>query len=75
MKKIYHLLAVAILTVSPIIATAQEPSAAPVGTGAMQSSQTGRTKNWQNWVFAGTALVTVAMGITFIVLNQGSHAH
>lgn len=45
------------------------------GMAALQSSQTGRKSRWQNWVFAGGALVAAGIGITFIVLNQGSHSH
>ncbi len=71
MRRIRSVVAVVILTASPMVATAQESS----GSAAIQSSEAGRKMSWQNWVFAGTALVAAAIGITFIALNQGSHAH
>ena len=64
------MLAVAILTALPMIATAQEPATA--GTGAIASSQMGRKTHWQNWVFAGASIAIVAVGITCIALSQGS---
>lgn len=67
MKQILLLL----LFVLPKIAPAQEGEA-PSASAALQS--TGRASNWKNWVYAGAALSAAAVGITFIVLNQGAEA-
>lgn len=67
MKRILLLILLAL----PRIAPAQEGEAPP-GTAALES--TGRTSNWKNWVYAGAALGAAAIGMTFIILNQGSEA-
>lgn len=48
----------------------------PQGTGfAAASSADATTSNWQNWVFAGSALVTAATGVVIISTNTGSFNH
>jgi len=44
------------------------------GAGAASSAQA-TTGNWQNWVFAGSALVTAAVGVVIISTNTGTFGH
>ena len=44
------------------------------GTAAAKSSQKGRNTSWQNWVFAGTALVLAAAGIIAVTANGGENS-
>ncbi len=45
-----------------------------IGTAAAKSSQAGRTTSWQNWVFAGTALVLATIGIVVVTINSGKNS-
>lgn len=49
--------------------------AEPTAPAAVDASDTAKTSNWQNWVFAGSAALTVTAGILLVSLNTGSHAH
>lgn len=40
---------------------------------AIYSGQTARATNWQNWVFAGGALIAAAIGCALVAINTGSH--
>lgn len=42
---------------------------------AAASSAQATTGNWQNWVFAGSALVTAVVGVVIISTNTGSFGH
>lgn len=44
------------------------------GTAAAKSSQKGRSTSWQNWVFAGTALVLAAVGVFVVSTNSGENS-
>jgi hypothetical protein len=44
------------------------------GTAAAKSSQKGRSTSWQNWVFAGAALVLAAAGIIAVTVNGGENS-
>ena len=46
-----------------------------VGAGAVVASQTSSSNNWQNWVFASSALISAAIGIVIVSLNPGSTSH
>lgn len=64
---------ISFLTIFVMFATpalfAQETGAAAVDSAEVASS------NWQNWVFAGSALVTAAIGVVIISTNTGSFGH
>lgn len=60
-----------LLLALPRIAIGQEGEEPPAA-ATLQS--TGRASNWKNWVYAGAALGAAAVGITFIILNQGTEA-
>lgn len=60
-------------------ATGVTPSINPsqyqaTGTAAAKSSQRGRSTSWQNWVFAGAALVLAAAGIIAVTVNGGENS-
>ena len=46
-----------------------------VGYAAATSAAAPQRSDWQNWVFAGSALLTVAAGIIIISLNSGTNEH
>lgn len=52
---------------------------AQTGTAAANSSSVAKGNNWQNWVFATSALVTAAVSIFVVSMNSGSssqgHSH
>ncbi len=72
MKRSVCLLAASFMIALPPIAIAQEGEESPQAALAALES-TGRVSQWQNWVFAGGALAAAAIGMTFIILNQGTH--
>jgi phosphotransferase system glucose/maltose/N-acetylglucosamine-specific IIC component len=41
-------------------------------TAAAQSSHTARQTSWQNWVFAGGALLAAAIGVAVVAINTGT---
>lgn len=41
------------------------------GGGAANSSSTAQGNNWQNWAFAGSAIVTAAIGVFVVTMNNG----
>lgn len=41
------------------------------GSAAAVSTNTARNTSWQNWIFAGTALVIAAVGVIAIAVNHG----
>ncbi len=45
------------------------------GAAAGDSIQAAQSSNWQNWVFAGSALVTATVGVVIISLNSGTTSH
>ncbi len=45
------------------------------GIGAENSTYAGKSSSWQNWVFAGSALVTATVGVVVISLNTGGYSH
>ncbi len=49
-------------------------SAQETGCGAACGTQTS-TGDWQNWVFAGSALVAVIVGVVIISTNTGHFGH
>lgn len=46
-----------------------------VGYAAASSAEAPKKSDWQNWVFAGSALLTVAAGVVIISLNSGTNKH
>lgn len=44
---------------------------AQTGGGAASSSTTAKGNNWQNWAFAGSAIVTAAIGVFVVTMNNG----
>ena len=48
---------------------AQETGAAAVDYAELTKS------HWQNWVFAGSALVTAAIGVVIVSTNTGNFGH
>lgn len=57
-----------------ILSTTATLSAQETGTAAASSAETA-SSNWQNWVFAGSALVTAAAGVVIIAMSSGSTSH
>ena len=62
--------------------SAEETGSAPetesnqeVGYAAASSAEAPQRRDWQNWVFAGSALLTVAAGVVIISLNSGTNNH
>ncbi|MBM3184178.1 MAG: hypothetical protein FJZ64_02605 [Chlamydiae bacterium] len=51
-------------------ATAQE-----TGEAAAIAAETTKESNWQNWVFAGSALVTATIGVVIISVSSGTTSH
>jgi hypothetical protein len=60
---------------SPATTVVSDKPIAATGSTAAVSSQTGRQTSWQNWVFAGAALVIAAVGIAIVSINKGEEAH
>lgn len=50
-------------------------SAQETGAAAASSTEVSKSSHWQNWVFAGSALVTAAVGVVIISLNTGGYGH
>jgi hypothetical protein len=46
-------------------------SAQQTGAGASSSSYTGLNNNWQNWVFAGSALLTASVAVFVVSMGNG----
>ena len=44
------------------------------GMAAASSAKTAQTTNWQNWIVAGGALITAAVGVIVVATNSGSSA-
>ncbi len=42
---------------------------------AAASARNASTSQWQNWVFASSAMVTAAAGIVLLALDNGSPVH
>ena len=57
-----------------ILSAAPTLYAQETGAAAASSSETA-SSNWQNWVFAGSALVTDAAGVVIIAMSSGSTSH
>jgi hypothetical protein len=51
----------------PFSAQAQE-----TGSASSDAAEQIKQSNWQNWVFAGTAVVTITVCMLVVSLNQGS---
>lgn len=45
---------------------------AQTGSAAASSRNVAKGNTWQNWVFAGSALVTAAVGVFVVSMNSGS---
>ena len=56
---------------TPAIQNTQAVSREPKGNAAAQSSRTGRSTSWQNWVFASAALCIAAAGVIVVAINNG----
>ncbi|HSX38816.1 MAG TPA: hypothetical protein VLE95_08355 [Chlamydiales bacterium] len=51
-------------------------NAQETGTAASMSAEMAQDdSNWQNWVFASSALVTATIGVIIISLNSGTTSH
>lgn len=72
MHRILCAFAAALLALAPLRSPAQEAPPPEVATASLES--TGRATRWENWAFAGGILAAAAIGMTFIVLNQGTEA-
>lgn len=53
----------------------QSISAEETGEAAVASVETVKDSQWQNWVFATSALITLTVGVVIVSLNPGSTAH
>ncbi len=60
-----------LVTIAALLSTATL-SAQETGEAAVSASSAARNNTWQNWIFAGGAIVAAAVGITVVVLNTGS---
>lgn len=67
MKKCLFLFALFVMT--------SELCAQETGAAAADSAQATQSSNWQNWVFASSALVTATVGVVIISLNSGTTSH
>ena len=56
-------------------AETEETSQSSTGTAAAEAVDTSQNSNWQNWVFAGSALVTATIGVVIISLTSGTTSH
>ena len=65
----------AVKTPESLAAKAPESVPAATGSSAAQSSRAANSSNWQNWIFAGTALAIAAIGAIVVSLNSGEEAH
>ena len=61
------------LTALAIVAPTLLPAQIPQKEENIVFQSTGRQMRWQNWAVAGGGLIAAAIGMTFIVLNQGNH--
>lgn len=60
----------ALLTAAALLSgTALQAQA--TGGGAASSTTTAKGNNWQNWAFAGSAIVTAAIGVFVVTMNNG----
>lgn len=50
-------------------------SAQETGEAAVNSASIASSNNWQNWAFAGTAIVTASVGVFLVTLDSGANAH
>ena len=48
----------------------QEP-----GHASVESTEVGSSSNWQNWIFAGSALVSATLGVVIVSLSTGTQSH
>jgi hypothetical protein len=62
--------ATTLLTLFALLSTTS--LSAQAGDGAATAAKTAKNNSWQNWVFAGGALIAAAVGITVVMINQGS---
>jgi hypothetical protein len=51
------------------------PLQAQTGDAALSSSQAASDSQWQNWTFAGSAVVTATTAVLVLLTDTGSHAH
>ncbi len=58
-----------------LIATMSGLFAQETGAAAADSAEATKSSNWQNWVFAGSALVSATVGVVIISLNSGTTSH
>lgn len=64
-----------VLFIFSLIVTMSELYAQETGAAAASSAEATQNSNWQNWVFAGSALVTATVGVVIISLNSGTTSH
>ncbi len=64
---ITFLLLFTLVSTSPIHAQVE-------GAATVNTSNLGKDNEWQNWIFAISAMVTAAVGVLVVSLNQGSPA-
>lgn len=41
------------------------------GDAALEAAKPAKENNWQNWAFAGAAIIIAVVGITVVSLNEG----
>jgi len=58
-----------------LIATMSGLTAQETGAAAASSAEATQSSNWQNWVFASSALLTATAGVVIISLNTGNTSH
>ena len=44
------------------------------GAASVESAQVAQASQWQNWTFAGTAMVTAAAGVCILAADDGHSA-
>lgn len=59
-----------LLTLLSLFSTAS--LSAQTGDGAAAAAVKAKDSNWKGWAFVGGAIVAAAVGITVVMLNQGS---
>ncbi|MBI5272863.1 MAG: hypothetical protein HY861_02645 [Chlamydiia bacterium] len=66
---------IAFLFILSILASTPKLYAEETGAAAANSAQESTSDHWQNWVFAGSALITAAIGVVIVSLNSGTFSH
>lgn len=58
-----------------MFATTSALSAEGTGEASVASAKKAKDLTWQNWIFAGGAVVAAAIGITVVLINTGSSSN